>query len=51
MYSSIGFENKVQLLEYFSKSKYLIYIKFKQTIKFRHDYKRLKSFQKLVYSG
>jgi hypothetical protein len=43
-----GFDNEIQLLEYFSKSKYYKQIKFKNNSKFKHDYNRLKPFKNIV---
>ena len=49
---SDGFENEIELLDYFSKSKYFFQIKqFKNNSKFKHDYKRLNPFKNLVDSG
>lgn len=46
-----GFDCEIQLLEYFSKSKYYEQIKFKNNSKFKHDYNRLKPFKSLVDCG
>ncbi len=43
-----GFNDEVELLNYFSKSKYFSQIQFKNNSKFKHDYKRLKPFANLV---
>jgi len=46
-----GFVDEIELLEYFSKSKYYPQIKFKSNSKFKHDYSRLKPFANLVNLG
>jgi hypothetical protein len=46
-----GFNDEVELFEYFIKSKYYSQIKFKSNSKFKHDYLRLKPFANLVNSG
>ena len=47
----LGFENEIELLEYFKSSKYYSQIKFKFNRKFKHDYLRLKPFANLVDLG
>lgn len=47
----LGFADEIELLNYFSKSKYYPEIKFKSNSKFKHDYSRLKPFASLVDGG
>lgn len=47
----IGFADEFELLDYFSKSKYFLQIKFKNNSGFKHDYLRLEPFANLVNSN
>ncbi len=46
----LGFIDEVELLNYLSSSRFFSLIEFKNNSKFKHDYKRLESFRKLVDS-